>query len=94
MLPSDKYIDLTLGVSGSTYIAPANGWFSCSSEGVVNIMLSNQEFSLTITGAEGYAPFGYLPVKKGEKFVFSYTSNQNNKIRFYYVEGQQSIIKF
>ena len=88
MLPSDKYIDLTLGISDSTYIAPANGWFSCSSEGVVNIMLSNQEFSLTITGATGYAPFGYIPVKKGEKFIFAYSSNQNNKIRFYYAEGE------
>ena len=26
--PSSKYIDLTLGASGSTYTAPANGWFS------------------------------------------------------------------
>lgn len=26
-MPSDKYIDLTLGASGSTYTAPANGYF-------------------------------------------------------------------
>ena len=25
--PSDKYIDLTLGASGTTYTAPADGWF-------------------------------------------------------------------
>ena len=83
-----------MGASGSTYIAPANGWFSCSSDGVVNIMLSNQEFTLTITGAANFAPFGYIPVKKGEKFRFAYSSNQNNKIRFYYAKGQSSIIKY
>lgn len=26
-MPSDSYIDLTLGASGSTYTAPTNGWF-------------------------------------------------------------------
>ena len=26
-MPSSKYIDLTLGASGSAYTAPANGWF-------------------------------------------------------------------
>ena len=26
-MPSNRYIDLTLGASGSTYTAPANGWF-------------------------------------------------------------------
>lgn len=25
-MPSSKYIDLTLGASGTTYTAPANGW--------------------------------------------------------------------
>lgn len=88
-MPSGKYIDLILGASGTTYTAPANGWFSCSSDGVVNLLLSNQEFSLTVTGASGYAPFGYMPVKKGEKFVFSYSGNSNNKIRFFYVEGEE-----
>lgn len=29
-MPSDKYIDLTLGASGTAYTAPANGWFSCN----------------------------------------------------------------
>lgn len=29
-MPSSRYIDLTLGASGSTYTAPANGWFSCN----------------------------------------------------------------
>lgn len=26
-MPSNKYVDLTLGASGTTYAAPANGWF-------------------------------------------------------------------
>ena len=26
--PSSRYINLTLGASGSTYTAPANGWFT------------------------------------------------------------------
>lgn len=27
-MPSSRYIDLTLGASGTTYTAPANGWFA------------------------------------------------------------------
>ena len=27
-MPSNKYIDLTLGATGATYTAPANGWFT------------------------------------------------------------------
>ena len=26
-MPSNRYIDLTLGASGTTYTAPENGWF-------------------------------------------------------------------
>lgn len=37
-MPSDKYIDLTLGASGSTYTAPANGYFQvCGVGGTDNV---------------------------------------------------------
>jgi len=31
-MPSDRYEDLTLGASGATYTAPANGWFSINKQ--------------------------------------------------------------
>lgn len=88
-MPGLRYIDLTLGASGVRYIAPADGYFHCSSDGVINMILSNQEFALTITGASGFPPNGFMPVRKGEYFSFAYSSNQNNRIRFYYAQGAQ-----
>lgn len=41
-MPSNKYIDLTLGASGSTYTAPANGYFQLAVLDGTSIQLYNQ----------------------------------------------------
>ena len=64
-MPSGKYIDLTLGASGSTYTAPANGWFSMTLQpkgaGIVSLdnlttRLYNQIYVTTQVAVQLYIP--------------------------------------
>lgn len=95
-MPSNKYIDLTLGASGSEYVAPANGWFF--SAGYYNSALqfnkrvqdSNMdEYSVTTNGGvQGVVGASILlPVKKGDIVYFVYTSTVT-LFRFIYAEGE------
>lgn len=86
-MPSNKYIELTLGVSGTRYDAPADGWFVASSDGIITMSLQGNRSGITVNGAARFAPWATLPVSKGSYVLFNYSSNQNNKIRFYYAEG-------
>lgn len=89
--PSNRYIDLTLGASGTQYTAPANGWVTLycktnSADGEIRLWTSlissnNRSYSR-------YATSIFLPVKKGEIFTASYDSlNQVYYFRFIYAEG-------
>ena len=93
-MPSSKYIDLTLGASGSTYTAPANGWvlFDKQVSSGKNIVLWNNTkgygFSVSSSGAFGQAIL--LPVSKGDVFKTEYTATgTTNSFRFIYAEGSQ-----
>ena len=101
-MPSNKYINLTLGASGTEYIAPATGWVIWHRMASVgqDIHLSN----LTSTGDTQclsmypYASVAgkleaYIPVKKGDRFRtgFSANASDSNKVncfRFIYAEGE------
>ena len=92
-MPSNTKVDLTLGANGSTYTAPANGWF-CVSKHSTN---SNQilELSSTSTGLGfKYASAGAqgcivsCPVKKDDITKCGYTVTGETKFfRFIYAEG-------
>lgn len=105
-MPSSRYIDLTLGVSGATYTAPANGWFyaRARSKGTTK--------TTTITLFNKTAFFGstcstylsnttmqltvqtYIPVKKGQTVDLYYdlaSTVDNNVIRFIYAEGEKNV---
>ena len=95
-MPSSRYIDLTLGASGTAYTAPADGWVLlwrvCSGQGglaglygrIVSIFSgdANEEFCI------------HIPVAKGEVFYIYYgelkTGQLNDHFRFYYANGSQS----
>lgn len=93
-MPSNKYIGLTLGASGTSYTAPANGWFyidvglnaatgwlkmSCSGYIVSAIPQSNVASSCII-----------LPVLKGNVMTMTRSNSAtNNSFRFYYAKGEQ-----
>ena len=89
-MPSNKYIDLTLGASGSTYTAPANGWvYLCSASSWCAVGLSTGSLmsssSPEIPGWGGGRVF--LPVKKGTIFAIEY-SGTIAFFRFIYAEGE------
>ena len=94
-LPSNKYIDLTLGASGSSYTAPANGWVVARIKAGSTssfLQLNNpttvlQDYSnINIVG---FRASGMLPVQKGQVFSFGYGTNDTVEIfRFIYAEGE------
>lgn len=94
-MPSHKYIDLTLGASDSTYIAPANGWFILNKESTA----ANQELRLTnkANNMRGYivtnraaALSAVVPCLKGDEvFIFYSADGKTNTFRFIYAEGEQ-----
>ena len=99
-MPSDKHIDLTLLASGSTYTAPANGYFyyyvtskginqGCYFElpnglGVIGINSGNYPYIFTM-----YSPL--IPVRKGDSIkIFSKnTSESYEGMKFIYAEGSK-----
>lgn len=96
-MPSDTYDDLTLGASGSTYIAPANGYFVILADlNTSPCYLAIYNTSSGIGDYNGYAYVsgyarGYVPVKRGDIIQIDYTSISNMRhFRFYYAVGSES----
>ena len=95
-MPSGRYIDLTLGASGSSYTAPADGWVVLSKK--VNAV--NQSASLGISNSVRYNTWvptntgsatTSLPVKKGTNFYCTYSAGGNLELfRFVYAVGSES----
>lgn len=97
-MPSGRYIDLTLGASGSSYTAPANGYFFASG----NWDSSGSFFHVTMdtgvygvqasTGNSGPTHFRVLcPVAKGSDMVMGYTLATITVFRFVYAEGDDNV---
>lgn len=104
-MPSEKYVDLEFGASGTIYTAPANGWFYARG-GTATTANGYHDISLSVGGTTVltaiYVSMGHLmsgntvvyalvPVKKGQQVTLSYyTSLTREKlIRFIYAEGEQ-----
>lgn len=89
-MPSNRYIDLTLGASGATYTAPANGWVTIklSSTGGWT-QLRNQSGGALIS-ANSLSPYAgmHLPVKKGDTFQVEHPGSAD-MFRFIYAEGAE-----
>lgn len=95
-MPSDTYVNLTLGASGSTYTAPANGWVlfgGGSTEGNKGLTLSNETTKFSVSGItiSGISNCQLsLPVKSGDVFKTNYTANSAFTFRFIYAVGSES----
>ena len=93
-MPSSRYIDLTLGASGSTYTAPANGWATLArrtsaANQFVELGIGNSIRFRDSEGESGSAAMASLPVKKGGSFYVSYTAGGTIILfRFVYAEGE------
>ena len=93
-MPSQRYVNLTLGATGSSYTAPANGWFAISKKsGAVNqyVNLAGTEVSIiAVTPSSGTTASCYLPVRKGDVVKCWWTASGTlNAFRFVYAEGDK-----
>lgn len=93
-MPSSRFVNLTLGATGATYTAPADGyfWLACnmkSGSGNIGIVDSDTISSWVQTTQASYLDV-FLPCRKG-KVVYVYYSNVNNTryFRFIYAQGAQ-----
>ena len=95
-MPSNRYINLTLGASGSTYTAPANGYFIISKDFNASgqfVVLYNQANGIRTMQQPG-APSGnascVMPEKKGQNVLCEYSlGGHTSWFRFVYAEGDK-----
>lgn len=94
-MPSNKYINLTLGASGSTYTAPANGWYTINKHGASGQIAAFE--NVTAGGVTWISTLSIktdarisVPVKKGDNVILWYTATgTTNFFRFVYAQGDQ-----
>lgn len=93
-MPSDTYEDLTLGASGSTFVATADGWLTlnklttAAGQYITLINNSNQLRTIVITNTNGYGLSCYIPCSKGDTMTYNYTAaGTTNYFRFVYCNG-------
>lgn len=92
-MPGDKYIDLTLGASGSTYTAPANGYYRCYIGGP-----SGDKWLRLSTSAGYIQEAGFttsknicftVPIQKNEILNIKYSGTLTTSgLGFIYAEGE------
>ena len=101
-MPSNRHIDLTLGASGTTYTAPSNGYIGVATQNqgatgsyqaFITVLAENNTDTLGRINLGAYSHYtgGCLqPIKKGQKFQYTYESNLSTLIfRFIYAEGEE-----
>ena len=94
-MPSSKYDDLTLGVSGATYSAPANGWFvfarasSANNQfnSIINVSAGGLRCDSYATSSGKWATV-FMPAKKGDTIQVEYNTSTDKLFRFIYAEGE------
>ena len=95
-MPSDTYIDLTLGASGTTYTAPANGWFvgrmtSTSSAQILGLvcMSGGNIQSIKYSSGNNQNLAVFLPSEKNDMVELWYGTTPQ-VFRFVYAKGSES----
>lgn len=97
-MPSDKYIDLTLGASGTTYTAPAAGWLMLSKNAnqnggdatprYVEISNTTKEYYFQNNGSYDFVLTVLIEASKGDTLTVTYSAaGKVNEFRFIYAEG-------
>lgn len=94
-MPSSLYLDLTLGVSGTTYTAPADGYFvvnkaAATSGEYINLInnTNNTNVNSIATGAMNCRLM--IPVSKNNVVTVNYTTTgTTNWFRFVYANGSK-----
>jgi hypothetical protein len=89
-MPSGTYKDLTLGASGSTYTAPADGWVALNKKatGPQYSQITSGGLAASAVGTSNSDVIIYLPVKAGNSFAVFYSlGGTTTYFRFIYAEG-------
>lgn len=95
-MPSDNYESLTLGASGSTYTAPANGWFyfgkvSGAAKKYIELKTDNLGIQMHSVDTNDYMTI-FIPVKKDDVVYINYNATGNTTyLRFVYAEGEPNV---
>ena len=102
-MPSSTYDTLTLGASGATYTAPADGYFvflknSTAAGQIVDMSImtgttANTYRLQTVSIASGSYCIQTVPAQKGAVLTVNYTlagTGSSNLFRFVYAEGSKS----
>lgn len=93
-MPSSKYINLTLGSSGATYTAPANGYFYMrgkSSGTNQQIYMNNTNTTLETLNKNPLSSsycYCHIPARRGDVVQVSYTITADLSFKFIYAEGE------
>ena len=97
--PSSKYIDLTVGASGETYVAPDNGIFCVgfshpnNTEYInygVNVLDQNNNFLYNVSDTKnlsGQQTYIIIQIKKGHKLRIYFGNFTVTRFRFIYAQG-------
>lgn len=93
-MPSNRYIDLTLGASGSTYTAPANGYMYLGMTATAPIQYANIIDGQGVTHVQNVREVNeyidcFVAFKKGDVGSILYNAGTLRAFRFYYAEGDQ-----
>lgn len=99
-MPSTTFKELTIGASGTTYTAPANGWayFSTwtTATATAYFQLANLTTNIGVlpVPAQGasYQQKGYIPCRKGDIIYLAYGNLDlsRSELKFVYAEGSKS----
>jgi hypothetical protein len=95
-MPSEKYTTLSLGATGNTYTAPADGYFALrkAATGAQYCTISNDTTGMSVTHllTSGSSDSIYLPVKSGDVVKISYSlGGTTTWLRFYYAVGAKQL---
>lgn len=94
-MPSNKYVELTVGASGSTYTAPANGYFNVyglanGGQGWIYLQNNNKGTTCQPSNSNQNGVNGFIPVSKGDVVYMQYVNITWSAFRFYYAQGSES----
>lgn len=96
-MPSERYVDLAVGVSGASYTANKSGWIAARgtttlASGYIHLSLSEPDGISTIAQQEpiGWAVETYIPVRKGSTVRVAYYGVSFSIFRLIYAEGEEA----